>query len=384
MYRMLIADDEPKIRRGLKKLKWQDLDIEVVGEAANGMEVLEKLDSLEPDIMLLDINMPMMSGLELIKEMKKREKECLVIIISGYDEFEYAREALKHNVFDYILKPVDRKKLFETVGKGLQKLDKAQKQEKLMEWANTQVEDQQEIMVNNFFKKWLAGGLNDYQIHQNMDVLNLNLDEYNHMLLMRILPIKEMDAVTIKGNLLEFCITNIIDETLQAVEKKRCVSTEENTFVIFLHVDEMDSLLDMMQDIRKNMKAYLSIHVLIEDNPCEDASVSFVNLYNRGLEKIRKDSEHSPLVQLARAYVMEHYSDMDLSIEDVAKHARVSTSYLSKALRKELDCSYTELVQRIRIENAVRLMQDPMLRIYDISEKSDIRLSIISALLSRR
>jgi two-component system response regulator YesN len=104
VYKLLIADDEAKIRRGLRNvLDWNELNIIVVGEAEDGEIALEKTEKLKPDLILLDICMPFLNGLELIRKIKETEHNCIIIIITGHDEFEYMHEALKLKVFDYLL-----------------------------------------------------------------------------------------------------------------------------------------------------------------------------------------------------------------------------------------------------------------------------------------
>ena len=106
--RVLLVDDEIMIWEGFKKLfDWKAHDCEVVGEAADGMEALTKIDSLLPDIVIMDINIPIMNGLKVIQMSKIKHPEMAFIIVSGYDDFAYCREALRLQITDYILKPVN-------------------------------------------------------------------------------------------------------------------------------------------------------------------------------------------------------------------------------------------------------------------------------------
>ena len=106
--RVLLVDDEIMIREGFKRLfDWEAHDCEVVGEAADGMEALAKIDSLQPDIAIMDINIPIMNGLKVIQMARMKHPETAFVIVSGYDDFEYCREALRLQITDYILKPVN-------------------------------------------------------------------------------------------------------------------------------------------------------------------------------------------------------------------------------------------------------------------------------------
>ncbi|WP_353093330.1 response regulator [Tissierella praeacuta] len=107
MFRIVIADDEEIIRNGLKNLiESYDLDLSVVGTAQDGEEALQLINIYQPEIILMDINMPFMNGLEVIEKTREIDPNAKIIIISGYDQFEYAQKALDLGVFSYLLKPI--------------------------------------------------------------------------------------------------------------------------------------------------------------------------------------------------------------------------------------------------------------------------------------
>ena len=106
--RVLLVDDEIMIREGFKRLfDWDAHDCEVVGEAADGMEALSQIDNLKPDIAIMDINIPILNGLKVIQLARIKHPEMAFVIVSGYDDFSYCREALRLQITDYILKPVN-------------------------------------------------------------------------------------------------------------------------------------------------------------------------------------------------------------------------------------------------------------------------------------
>ena len=106
--RVLLVDDEVMIREGFKQLfDWQAHDCEVVGEACDGMEALTQIDTLRPDIVIMDINIPIMNGLKVIQLCRIKHPNTAFVIVSGYDDFSYCREALRLQITDYILKPVN-------------------------------------------------------------------------------------------------------------------------------------------------------------------------------------------------------------------------------------------------------------------------------------
>jgi two-component system response regulator YesN len=130
--RMLIVDDEPIICQGLRQtIPWETIGVEVVGEAYDGEEALQFVTRQPVDVVLTDINMDGMDGLELAKSLKERMPQIRIIIVSGYDDFEYARRALRLGIEDYLLKPVDIKELMAMVQRiGREISDEADLQKK--------------------------------------------------------------------------------------------------------------------------------------------------------------------------------------------------------------------------------------------------------------
>ena len=105
---VLLVDDEIMIREGFKQLfDWEAHDCQVVGEAADGMEALGKIDSMRPDIVIMDINIPIMNGLKVIQLSRVKHPDIAFVIVSGYDDFSYCQQALRLQITDYILKPVN-------------------------------------------------------------------------------------------------------------------------------------------------------------------------------------------------------------------------------------------------------------------------------------
>ncbi|MBP3460279.1 MAG: response regulator [Lachnospiraceae bacterium] len=116
---VLLVDDEIKIREGFKRLfDWKEHGCEVVGEASDGMEAINQIELLKPDIVIMDINIPIMSGLKVIELSRMKYPSMAFIIVSGYDDFSYCRQALRLQITDYILKPVN----FEEFGMCINRL----------------------------------------------------------------------------------------------------------------------------------------------------------------------------------------------------------------------------------------------------------------------
>ena len=118
---MLVDDEEEVIQIIMKKLDWASMGFQIVGYAHNGAEALELAEECQPDVVMTDIKMPYMDGLELSRRLKERYPSIRIIIFSGFDEFEYAKEAIRIEVEEYILKPIDAGELQELFGRDVYK-----------------------------------------------------------------------------------------------------------------------------------------------------------------------------------------------------------------------------------------------------------------------
>ena len=120
MIRMILADDEPVITRGIRRLlDWKTLGIEIIGEYGDGRSALEAIVRDRPEIALLDISMPGLSGVEILKECRAMGNGAAVIFISGFQDFEYAKAALEYGAAAYLLKPVIREELLRAIEKSI-------------------------------------------------------------------------------------------------------------------------------------------------------------------------------------------------------------------------------------------------------------------------
>lgn len=129
MYKILIADDEQVIRNSLKKLiEKTGLPVTVNHAVSNGEEILSCLHNSQCDIAFIDINMPKLNGLEVLKHLKQLDRQLYIIIISGYDSFSYAREAINLGVKKYLLKPVSFEEMNEALKEAIKELEKFQTQ----------------------------------------------------------------------------------------------------------------------------------------------------------------------------------------------------------------------------------------------------------------
>ncbi len=123
MFRVMLIDDEEPTRLLLKgSIDWKSLDLEVVGEAGSGIEAINKIDEIKPHIAFVDICMPFMDGIEFSKLAASRYPQLKIIILTAFDEFEYARQCIGLSVYGYILKPIVRMEIYEVLKKVIQSI----------------------------------------------------------------------------------------------------------------------------------------------------------------------------------------------------------------------------------------------------------------------
>ena len=113
-YKVLLVDDEEEVRNAIEqRINWEELGFEVIGKAQNGVKAMEIAEKLQPDVVITDIKMPYMNGLELARNLKEENPGVRILILTGFDEFEYAKEAVHLEIEEYILKPVNANELSE-------------------------------------------------------------------------------------------------------------------------------------------------------------------------------------------------------------------------------------------------------------------------------
>ncbi|CAM4336211.1 response regulator transcription factor [Paenibacillus alkaliterrae] len=170
MYRVFIVDDEPFIIEGLYDIiDWSEFGLEIAGSAENGQDALALLMDLPVDILLTDISMPIMDGLSLIREARRFRPDLKVIILSGYNDFQYIKEGLKLGVENYLLKPINIDELQETLANTIDKLN-ATRADRLFSDYDIR------ILRDNILYRWLTGRIAPNELNERTDMLQIRLD----------------------------------------------------------------------------------------------------------------------------------------------------------------------------------------------------------------
>ncbi len=169
MYKIVIADDERLIREGLKYLDWESNGMTIVAEAKNGVEAMEIINGQTFDILLTDIRMPGVTGIELAKYLQETNEKAKTILLSGYGEFSYAKQAILSGVFDYILKPSTPAEILEVTKKACEQIELEKKERSKVLELTKELQDYKKVMGHNIQEE-----------AQETEIQNILLYIYSH------------------------------------------------------------------------------------------------------------------------------------------------------------------------------------------------------------
>jgi two-component system response regulator YesN len=177
LYKLMIVDDEFFICDGLMSFHWKELGFEAVSCAYNGEEALEKLENDLVDVIITDIKMPFMDGIELIERVSSQFPKIKIILLTGYKEFEYAKAAIKSGVSEYLLKPVDLNELTTLFVKLKKELDEESRLPHMIELYKKQISESLPLAVEKFLKDIIEEKVYEIEeINEKINLLELNLN----------------------------------------------------------------------------------------------------------------------------------------------------------------------------------------------------------------
>ncbi len=181
MYQVIIADDEKKIRTGLREIvDWNKLGFEVSQVFADGEEVLAYLEYIMPDVILTDIKMANVSGIEVARYVSEHKMPCRIILLSGFHEFELAVDAVRCGVENYLLKPVDLTELKDVFSKLRKKLDEEKAVREVSNQERENMEEMRKILEMQFLEEWMLGAAKEREyIDSRFRIIYPQLDAGN-------------------------------------------------------------------------------------------------------------------------------------------------------------------------------------------------------------
>lgn len=281
MYKLILVDDEEEVRKGmLRKVDWAGHGFEIAGEAENGHEALAIAEKTPPDVVVTDIKMPFMDGIELSETLSKKYPTVKIIILTGFDEFEYARKAINLNVVEYILKPIASKEFTELLDKVKKRLDEEIAEKENVEALRKHYEKSLPILREKFLSSLITSRVTDDEfLEKNSSyAAGINGDVF-------IVSVVSNDAICGEGSkseglsealfhplkdkkLLKFAMLNITGEVV-AKFRLGLAFLHDDTVVVILSFrnEERDEaigrVLAVFEEVRQCIEKYLRFTVTI-------------------------------------------------------------------------------------------------------------------------
>ena len=274
LYSIILVDDEEEVRKSIiKQIDWESAGFQVVGDAENGEDALEKIEVLEPDVVLTDIRMPYMDGLTLAEKIRQRYPSTKVVIFSGYDDFEYAQKAIKLNVTEYILKPVNVEELTSILKRIKSNLDEEIEEKRNVSRLRENYRKSLPIIREQFFNDMVHRRLADDLIESKLREYDIPITGARKWIIAAIDVEKSDDrskktlSLHEEEELIPISVMQIVREKLKSYCRFSLFqSTAEAGMVVIAALDDDNTttgLIDVLRDICKETKRILEVPVTI-------------------------------------------------------------------------------------------------------------------------
>lgn len=274
LYSIILVDDEEEVRKSIiKQIDWESAGFQVVGDAENGEDALEKIEVLEPDVVLTDIRMPYMDGLTLAEKIRQRYPSTKVVIFSGYDDFEYAQKAIKLNVTEYILKPVNVEELTSILKRIKSNLDEEIEEKRNVSRLRENYRKSLPIIREQFFNDMVHRRLADDLIESKLREYDIPITGARKWIIAAIDVEKSDDrskktlSLHEEEELIPTSVMQIVREKLKSYCRFSLFqSTAEAGMVVIAALDDDNTttgLIDVLGDICKETKRILEVPVTI-------------------------------------------------------------------------------------------------------------------------
>lgn len=264
MYRLMVVEDEEMIRKGIvRSVPWNELGFVVAAEGRNGKDALEKMKNAHIDVILTDIKMPIMGGIEFSKEVRRQYPNIEIVVLSGFSDFEYARQAIRFRAFEYLLKPTNKKKLLETFKDLKEKMDKKKELKEEGFFRGVFLDAGYDSLRNDFLTSLLNGEQRVFDhMEDQMSTLELNFSGK-----LFTAAIIRFDKNSIYGvlegawekdkKLLLFSYRNIINEVLGEMENGYAVVKEYDEINFIFCFDSKEEQDRQMIRCLENISDYI-------------------------------------------------------------------------------------------------------------------------------
>lgn len=364
--KLLIADDEWRIREGIREsVDWESFNIVVVDEAEDGEITLELAVKYEIDILLIDLNMPIMNGISVVKQLRETLPNCKVIIITGFDEFKFAQEALRLGVDEYLLKPVLPETLKGIIQRISEEVQTRSSEVIFNKIALNYINTNQIEIREQFCLDWVTRKLSDEKLEELLQFFQLPLEAPKQIAMVKCREL-QMKQPLVEQNDKPFYISaikNIILEFLPDINITIFSEKSGLIFIISWVILDENILLKCENAIHKALNISARIYTEEIVNKNNDIVISYNSLKNNTFQQ----DILIPIVQRAQKYIKENYKNKNVTLEYVANYLQVSPVYLSRIFKKELGTTFISYLTNLRMKKAIKLLNSTDLKINEIA-----------------
>jgi two-component system response regulator YesN len=371
MWKVLIADDEPKIRRGLRTaIERLRGDMKVVAEAEDGEKALELVREQKPDILMIDVRMPFLNGLELIEKINAENRDCVIIVVSGHDEFEYAQRALQLKVFEYVLKPVPQEELVGVLGRAAEALDSGRRQRQYLSWARDQLERNLPLLREQFLRDWARGRLSPVELAEQARFFDVQTSGPASLALIHVVDraIPTAPSEERERRLGLYAVRSAAEEVFSGFSPLWVFSDERDDIVVLCACGGGKVWVEAATRLEQRVVPSLCQALIVVQAAVPEAGQGVPEAYEALSAEVAERGSHRALVVTAQRYIDAHFGEPTLTLEEVAASARISPGYLSRLLKLETGFSFVDYLTRVRINKAVQMMSDPAVKVYEVAE----------------
>ena len=247
---LLVDDEEDVIRVIMKKIDWERMGFTVIGYAHNGVEALEMVEECVPDVVLTDIKMPYMDGLAMSRKLKERYQNIKIIIFSGFDEFEYAKEAIDIEVEQYLLKPVNAEELDKVFSRIRETLDHERDEQRNIDKLNQYYMESLPLLQESFYTSLIEGRVQPNEMEKYLESYQIHLEAPFYVVTVLHISRSQLPegmspflmAVSVKKLAEEQLRERYGSKILMYLEEIVVISQLSDATEITRYTDEMDSL----------------------------------------------------------------------------------------------------------------------------------------------
>ncbi len=374
MVKLFLVEDEIVMREGIRRrIDWESEGIEFVGEASDGELAYPLILEKRPDIVITDIKMPFMDGLQLSELIRKELPDTKIIILSGYDEFSYAKEAIKLGVTEYLLKPIAPQALIESIRGVIEKIEKEREE-----------------------KQRLSGqsGENDYE-KKEMEALELFSELAKHILEKPEKEAKDkseegekdddkgyVDVTSAEGvsgkeleNFLRTGSADMAEDLINSIFD--AIGDQNSKSLIFLNYITMDMYFTMMRFLKEIGESGAPVNESLGDineiirnmTKASDAKAYLTDCLRQVIDLRDNGSakKYGKILRDAVSYIDEHYSDEDISLNTLAEYTNVSPNHFSSIFSQEMGITFIEYLINKRMEKAKELLMTTDKKSFEIA-----------------